>query len=46
MLELVSSGSLRPQELVGRIVSLEEAAELLPRTVTAPSAGMTVIRPG
>lgn len=46
MLELVSNGSLRPQELIGRIVSLEEAAELLPRTVTAPATGMTIIRPG
>ena len=44
MLELVTNGPLRPQALVGRIVTLQEAAELLPQTVAAPSIGMTVIR--
>jgi alcohol dehydrogenase len=46
MLDLVASGSLRPQELVGRIVSLDEAAEFLPTAGTAASTGMTVLRPG
>lgn len=46
LLDLVASGLLRPQELVGRVVSIEEAAELLPLAVTAPATGMTVLRPG
>lgn len=46
MLDLVSSGALRPQELVGRIVDLAEAAELLPRTAAVASTGMTVLCPG
>lgn len=46
MLDLVISGSLRPQDLVGRVVDLDEGAELLVEAVTAPSTGMTVIRPG
>ncbi len=46
MLDLVTSGSLRPQGLVGRIVTLEEGAEFLTGAGTAPSTGMTVIRPG
>ena len=46
MLDLVTSGSLRPHDLVGRVVGLDEGAELLTQAVTAPSTGMTVIRPG
>ena len=46
MLDLVTSGRLRPQDLVGRTVGLEDAARLLPQTVSAPPTGMTVIRPG
>ncbi|MGS0683691.1 alcohol dehydrogenase catalytic domain-containing protein [Nakamurella sp. GG22] len=46
MLVLVKGGSLRPQELVGRIVTLEKGAELLPQSATAASTGMTVVRPG
>lgn len=46
MLDLVTNGSLQPQELVGRILNLEEAAELMPQAATVPSTGMTVLRPG
>ncbi len=46
MLGLVKDGSLRPQDLVGRIVTLEKGAELLPQSATAASTGMTVLRPG
>jgi alcohol dehydrogenase len=46
MLDLVTKGSLRPQELVGRTVNLEEAAELLPQAAARASTGMTILRPG
>jgi alcohol dehydrogenase len=45
MMELVSSGALRPQLLVERTIGLEEAAELLPGFDTATVAGMTIIDP-
>lgn len=45
MLDLIANGSLRPQALIGRVVSLQEAAELLPQAVSAPSTGMAVIHP-
>ena len=44
MLDLVANGSLSPQTLVGRVVGLAEAADLLPQTVAARTTGMTVIR--
>ena len=45
MLTLIANGALRPQDLVGRVVSLEEAASLLPRMTSAASAGMTLVDP-
>ncbi|PZR55328.1 alcohol dehydrogenase [Xylanimonas oleitrophica] len=45
MLALVAAGALRPQDLVERVVGLEEGAALLPGLRDAPRAGMTVIDP-
>ncbi|TWH30475.1 alcohol dehydrogenase [Isoptericola variabilis J7] len=45
MLALVADGTLRPQELVGRVVGLEEGARLLPGLHDAPRAGMVVVDP-
>jgi alcohol dehydrogenase len=46
MLGLIASGALRPQDLIERVVGLEEAAALLPRFDSAQVAGITMIRPG
>jgi alcohol dehydrogenase len=45
MLALIESGGLRPQDLVERVISLDEAAALLPALDTAYPAGMTMIDP-
>lgn len=45
MLELVARGELRPQQLVGGAVSLEEAARLLPSSADAPPTGIRVLHP-
>ena len=45
MLALIEQGALRPQQLIERVVGLEEAAALLPTFDRAPVAGMTMIRP-
>jgi alcohol dehydrogenase len=45
MLALISSGDLRPQDLIERVIGLEEAAALLPAFDRASPAGMTVIDP-
>lgn len=45
MLDLVASGVLRPQDLVERVVGLDDAARLLPGLRDAPRAGMTVVDP-
>ena len=45
MLALVTSGELRPQDLVERVVGLAEAAALLPTMDTASRAGMVVLDP-
>ncbi|WP_369372685.1 alcohol dehydrogenase catalytic domain-containing protein [Promicromonospora sp. Populi] len=45
MLELVASGALRPQDLLDRVVGLEEAARLVPTMDSAPRAGMVVLDP-
>jgi alcohol dehydrogenase len=45
MLALVADGTLRPQDLVERVVGLEEGALLLPGLATAPRSGMTVVDP-
>jgi alcohol dehydrogenase len=45
MLALIESGSLRPQDLIERIVGLEDAAALLPAFDQASPAGMTMIDP-
>ena len=46
MLALVSSGALRPQDLVTRVIGLGEAPDALAAMSTASSAGITVIEPG
>ncbi|MFI6427655.1 alcohol dehydrogenase catalytic domain-containing protein [Promicromonospora sp. NPDC050880] len=45
MLGLVSSGALRPQDLLDRVVGMAEAAELVPAMDSAPRAGMVVLDP-
>ncbi|QCR40562.1 alcohol dehydrogenase [Microbacterium sp. SGAir0570] len=45
MMALIGDGSLRPQDLVQRVVGLEEGARLLPEMDSAPAAGMTMIDP-
>ena len=45
MLALVADGTLRPQDLIERVIGLEEASALLPRFDTAAPAGMTIIDP-
>jgi alcohol dehydrogenase len=45
LLDLVASGTLRPQDLLDRVVGLAEAAALLPTMDTAPRAGMVVLDP-
>ncbi|MEW1834763.1 zinc-dependent alcohol dehydrogenase family protein [Microbacterium sp. NPDC079995] len=45
MLELITRGALSPQELIGRTVSLAEAAAMLPDMDSASPAGMTIIDP-
>jgi alcohol dehydrogenase len=45
MLALIERGDLRPQDLIERIISLDEAAALLPTLDQASPAGMTMIDP-
>lgn len=45
MLALIDAGTLRPQDLIERVIGLDEAAALLPRLDTASPAGMTMIDP-
>jgi alcohol dehydrogenase len=45
MLRLVEAGTLRPQDLVKRVVGLDEGARLLPLVGTAAPVGVTVIDP-
>lgn len=45
MLALVELGALRPQDLIERVIGLDEAAALLPGFDTASPAGLTVIDP-
>ncbi|GAA4426834.1 zinc-dependent alcohol dehydrogenase family protein [Georgenia halophila] len=45
MLALIENGALKPQELIERVVGLEEAAALLPVFDRATVAGMTMIDP-
>jgi alcohol dehydrogenase len=45
MLDLIERGTLRPQDLIERIVGLAEAATLLPKLDTATPAGITLIDP-
>lgn len=45
MMALIDDGSLRPQDLVRRVVGLEEAARLLPAMDAAGASGMTMIDP-
>jgi alcohol dehydrogenase len=45
MMALIGDGSLRPQDLVQRVVGLEEGARLLPDMDSSPAAGMTMIDP-
>lgn len=45
MLELVTSGAVSPQALVGSRVGLAEAARLLPAAESAPPVGIAVLDP-
>ena len=45
MLRLVEAGTLRPQDLVERVVGLAEGAQLLPTLDTAAPVGVTLIDP-
>jgi len=45
MLALIGNGSLRPQDLIERVIGLEDAAALLPKFDRASPAGMTMIDP-
>ncbi|WP_322410470.1 alcohol dehydrogenase catalytic domain-containing protein [Microbacterium invictum] len=45
MMQLVASGTLRPHDLIERVIGLDEASALLPRFDTAAPAGMTMIDP-
>ena len=45
MLALVTSGALRPQDLVAGSVGLEEGALLLPLTASIPPTGIRVVHP-
>jgi alcohol dehydrogenase len=45
MLDLVASGRLRPQDLVGRTVGFPEAARLLETADSAPPVGIAVLHP-
>jgi alcohol dehydrogenase len=45
MLALIERGELRPDELIERVVSLEDAAALLPAVDSASPAGLTIIDP-
>jgi len=45
MLALIERGDLLPQALIERVITLEEAAALLPTFDTASPAGMTMIDP-
>lgn len=45
MLDLIARGTLRPQDLIERIVGLGEAAGMLTRMDSAAPAGMTMIDP-
>jgi alcohol dehydrogenase len=45
MLELIERGDLRPQDLIERVIGLDEACALLPVLGVASPAGMTMIDP-
>jgi len=45
MMDLVAGGTLRPDRLVSRTIGLGETPAALTMMDTAPSAGVTVIRP-
>ena len=45
MLSLIERGDLRPQDLIERVIGLDEASALLPTFDTASPAGMTMIDP-
>src|ERR1700722_205213 len=45
MLSLIERGDLRPQDLIQRVIGLNEACALLPAFDTAAPAGMTMIDP-
>ncbi|GAA1445756.1 zinc-binding dehydrogenase [Leifsonia poae] len=46
MLALVADGALRPQDLLGDVVALEQGGPLLERMEVAPPTGITVLVPG
>lgn len=46
MLALVADGALRPQDLLGDVVALEQGGPLLERMEVEPPTGITVLVPG
>ncbi len=45
MMAMIDAGALRPQDLIERTISLEEAADALPAVEAASPAGITIIDP-
>jgi alcohol dehydrogenase len=45
MLALIEAGRLRPQQLIERVISLDEAAALLPHFDQSSPAGLTIVDP-
>jgi alcohol dehydrogenase len=45
MLALIAAGALRPQDLIERVVGLDDAAALLPALDQAAPAGLTILDP-
>lgn len=45
MLDMIERGDVRPQDVIERTITLEEAAEALPAMDTASPAGVTIIEP-
>jgi alcohol dehydrogenase len=45
MLALVENGTLQPQSLIEKIISLDDAAAALPLFDSAPTAGVTIVDP-
>jgi alcohol dehydrogenase len=45
MMRMIDAGLLKPQQLVGELISLDEAPKALAAMGTFPGRGITVIKP-